>query len=140
MPNRPSIMRKDRRGIGGFMETMVAMMIVTIALSAFMTMFAYSNLPEPEVPDVSTDFVEGLRLENGSIVGLDETYPEDESERRGYCSMTICIKVVGRVNDHMLEMGEPTGGCDQIIRNGTFMIPGEDGARYAAAYEVIAFV
>lgn len=122
------------------METMVAMMIVTIALSAFMTMFAYDNIPEPEVPDISTDFIEGLYIENGSIMGLEEEYPEKESNRRGYHSMTVCIRVVGTINDCELNIGESTAGCDQIIRNGTFMIPGNDGARYAAAYEVIAFV
>ncbi len=122
------------------METMVAMMIVTIALSAFMTMFAYSHVPEQGTPEISTDFLEGLGLNDGSITGLDENYPKEESERRGYRSMTICIKVVGTINDIELNIGESTAGCDQIIDNGTFMIHGEDGARYAAAYEVIAFV
>ena len=133
-------MKKDRRGIGGFMETMVAMMVVTITISAFMTVFAYTNLPEPDVPDISTDFLDCLLIVDEDIVGLDTDYPEKESERRGYLSMTICIKVAGTLHDISLYLGESTPDCDQIIENGTILLKDENGNRHAAVYEVIAFV
>lgn len=133
-------MIKDKRGVGGFMESMVAMMVVTIALSMFMTAFAYTNTGDCEVHDVSTDFLGSLSIEDGTIIGLDEDYLVEESERKGYRSMTVSIKVAGDLMDIELSSGTRTDGCDQIIRNGTFMLPSDDGGRYAAVYEVIAFV
>ena len=122
------------------METMVAMMIVTITLSAFMTVFAYTNMPEPEIPDVSTDFLDSLSIGNGTIIGLEEDYTETESERKGYMSMTIHIRTVGTIHEIGIDIGHPTSDCDQIIENGTFTLFDENGNRHAAVYEVIAFV
>lgn len=133
-------MRKDRRGIGGFMETMVAMMIVTIAISAFMTVFTYTNLDEPEVHDVSTEFLHNLSIEDDEIVGIDPKYPYQETLRMGYVSMTIHLEVVGMAEDVYLDLGNCVEGHDQIVKNGTVMLTDEDGNRYAAFYEVIAFI
>ena len=133
-------MRKDRRGIGGFMETMMAMMIVTIAISAFMTVFTYTNLEQSEPAEISTDFLDGLSIRNDRIVGLDKDYPEKESLRKGYDSMTVCIRTVGSIHDYQLELGRPTNSSDQIIKNGNIILTSESGERYAAVYEVIAFV
>lgn len=133
-------MRKDRRGIGGFMETMVAMMIVTITISAFMAVFAYTNLPEAEVPGISTDFLKDILVIDGEITGIDDSYVVEESERKGYRSMTVCIRSTGDLYDLELNIGTPTYGCDQIIENGIFMLEHDDGSRCAAVYEVVAFV
>ena len=122
------------------METMVAMMVVTITLSSFMTVFAYTNLQESEAPDISLDFLNDLRIDNGAIVGLEDNYPELESGRRGYVSMTITIRTVGTVHNLELSLGNPMPGHNQFIENGSFMIPDVNGERYAAVYEVIAFV
>ena len=95
-------MRKDRRGIGGFMGTMVAMMIVTITISAFMAVFAYTNLPEAEVPGISTDFLKDILVIDGEITGIDDSYVVEESERKGY---RRCRRIDGRnlLQDHNKE-------------------------------------
>lgn len=122
------------------METMMAMMIVTIAMSSFMVAFAYTNVEEPDNRDVSIDFLDSLRIEDGRIVGFDRNYTVDESERMGYRSMKVFVKTVGGIYDIGFVSGVETDGCDQVIRNGTLMLVDENGARCAAVYEVIAFV
>ena len=133
-------MRKDRKGVGGFMETMVAMMIVTIVISMFMTTFAYNNMQQEETYNISTDFLNGLSISEGRIIGLDPDYTVKESERMGYHSMTIHIHVAGTIHDIDLETGTFIQNCNQEIRNGTFMLTNEKGDRFAATYEVVAFV
>ena len=133
-------MRMDRRAIGGFMETMAAMMIVTVALSAFMTVLVYTSVQEEIHKEISTDFLGMLTVTDEGIVGIDDDFANDEAIRKGYASMTIYVSTAGDVDRHTLFVGTETDGKDQMIKNGNIMLYRSDGTRCAAVYEVIAFV
>ena len=132
-------MKMDRKAEGSFAETMIAMMVVTIALAAFMGLFAYS-CSHAEGPDtrISTDFVKDLRIENGEIVGVDQSYIDDECTRKGYSSMVITIETAGDLNRCGLRLGEGTDSDFSFVR-GTVDIPCDDGTVILASYEVVAF-
>lgn len=131
-------MRMDRKAEGSFAETMMAMMIVTVALTVFMTVFAYSLNTEDREQPISTDFTHSLRYEDGEIVGIDESYVEEECTRRGYSSMVIRIEIAGSMNSASLLLGSPSESDFSFVR-GTVCIPCDDGTTVAANYEVVAF-
>lgn len=121
------------------METMIAMMIVTVAMSTFMSVYAFTQMNDGGEPEVSIDFLTELELDGTTLVGLDDEFVDGEVSKRGYVSMTIVVTTVGTVKSY-LRLGEYINGCDQIIRNGTMLIYDQEGRRHAAVYEVIAFV
>ena len=131
-------MRMDRKAEGSFAETMMAMMIVTVALTVFMTVFAYSLNTEDREQPISTDFTHSLRYEDGEIIGIDESYVEEECTRRGYSSMVIRIEIAGSMNSASLLLGSLSESDFSFVR-GTVCIPCDDGTTVAANYEVVAF-
>ena len=133
-------MKMDRKAEGSFAETMIAMMVVTIALAAFMGLFAYSSA-HADGPDtrISTDFVKDLRIEDGNIVGVDQSYIDDECTRKGFSGMVITIETAGSVNHCVLRLGSGTDSDFSFVK-GTVTIPCDDGTTVIANYEVVAFV
>lgn len=131
-------MRMNGRAEGSFAETLMAMMVVTIALTAFMAVFAYSlNANERETP-VSTSFVNSLRIEDGQIVGIDESYITEECTRKGYSSMVITLETAGPFGHAYLRLGESSDSDFGYARD-TVTVPCDDGTRAALTYEVVAF-
>lgn len=133
-------MKMNRKAEGSFAETMIAMMVVTIALTAFMGVFAYSCCHN-DGPDtrISTDFVKDLRIEGGEIVGVDQSYIDDECTRKGYASMVITVETAGSVNHCSLRIGTGSDSDYSFVR-GTIDLPCDDGTVVIANYEVVAFV
>ena len=131
-------MRMDKRAEGSFAETMMAMMVVTIALTVFMAVFAYSLSSEDEESRISTDFTDSLYVEDGQIKGLDESYIQEECVRKGYSSMVIRVETAGEYNHASLSLGE---SCDSDFSymKGTVSLPCDDGTTVLANYEVVAF-
>ena len=133
-------MRMNRRAEGSFAETMIAMMVVTIALTAFMGLFAYSCChTDGSDVRISTDFVKDLRIEDGRIVGVDQSYIDDECTRKGYSAMVITVETAGDLNRCSLRLGEGADSDYSFVR-GTINIPCDDGTTVIASYEVVAFV
>lgn len=132
-------MRMNRKAEGSFAETMMAMMVVTIALAAFMGVFAYSLHTQESEVRISTDFVKDLRIENGEIVGVDQSYIDDECTRRGYSAMVITVDTAGSINGYHLRVGQGNGH-DFTSVSGTLDLECDDGSVVLARYEVVAFV
>ncbi len=131
-------MRMDKRAEGSFAETMMAMMVVTVALTVFMSVFAYSLSTDEEEQRISTDFLDSLRVEDGEITGIDESYVQEECVRKGYTSMVIRIETAGDINKASLSLGGSSDSDFTFVR-GTTSIPCDDGTTVLASYEVVAF-
>ena len=131
-------MRMDKRAEGSFAETMMAMMVVTVALTVFMSVFAYSLSTDDGEQRISTDFLDSLRVEDGEITGVDESYVQEECVRKGYASMVIRIETAGDINKASLSLGESSDSDFTFVR-GTAAIPCDDGTTVLASYEVVAF-
>ena len=132
-------MRMNRRAEGSFAETMIAMMVVTIALAAFMGVFAYSLHTQDSSIRISEDFVRDLRIEKGEIVGVDQAYIDEECSRRGYSAMVITVDTAGNLNECHLRLGQGNDH-DFTSVSGIVDLRCDDGTVVIARYEVVAFV
>lgn len=115
----------------------MAVMVVSVALTAFIGLLAYSSVSENDIhraPD--TAFTEHLSITDGTI---DDTYSEELVSQMERNSLNgIRFKVSAACSDIQADMlvGEPLGLNADII-SGTVSIPSDDGRVYAASFEVI---
>lgn len=128
-------MRLNRRAEAGFMEALVAMMVATIALTAFMGVLVHTAAEE-HPPEVSLSFLDALSVEDGVIVGIDEDVLRRECGMMGYGSMAV--KVTVRLPDGpvTLKAGDVSGE-NLGFASGTMAVPCDDGTVVTAAYEVV---
>ncbi len=132
-------MIKDKRGEGGFMEAMMAFMVVTVAMTAFLGMLAYSDIGHSETHyDLDTGFIEKLELRDGKIVGETDKHLEGFVEKNNYNGAKLIVKIAGDLCDSSLgrSVGR-TDGNDIGTISGTFPISSDDGRTFVASYEVI---
>ena len=132
-------MIRDKRGEGGFMEAIVALMMVTIALTAFLGMLAYSEIGESDDEiTLDTGFIEDLRIADGEIVGDTERQLDRFVEKYGLNGARLTVKVAGTLSDSSLQRAS---GIEEGNNVGTFAgtlsIGSDDGRTFAASYEVV---
>ena len=132
-------MIRDKRGEGGFMEALVAFSAVTIALTIFRGLLAYSELGIAEDPkELDTEFIEKMTIENGRIVGYDGSHIDKFVERNGLNGAEVKVTVAGHLSNSSLD--ERTGitdGNNVDTVTGTFSIHSDDNRTFVASYEVI---
>ncbi len=133
-------MKLNRKGEGGFMEAMIAVMVVTLSLTAFMGVLSYNVLTDsPEetvVEEPALEFLDLLSIKDKKIVGdLDE---EMEGLAFGYSAVKIKVVAIGNVSIESLDKtyGEKT---DNIVRSdvGSVLLNADDGRTLLCSYEVI---
>ena len=120
------------------MESLVALMAVTVMLTSFLGMLSYSELgKERNSIELDTDFIEDLKLENGRIVGDTDSLIRfvDKYNLNG---ARLKVDVSGNLCDASLErLYETTDGNNADCRTGTFSISTDDGRTFVASYEVV---
>lgn len=131
-------MKMDNRAEGSFAETMMAMMVATVALTAFMGVFAYSLHAEHDSGEISTAFLDSVRIGEEGFTGIDESYIEEECVRMGYSSMVITLETAGSINHAYLRLGSPSDS-DYTYEKGAFPAECFDGTVVMVNYEVVAF-
>ena len=131
-------MIKDRKGIGGYMESLVALMAVTVMLTSFLGMLSYSELgKERNNIELDTDFIEDLKLENGKITGNTDSLIRF-IEKYDLNGARLTVNVTGNLCDASLNKTYgTTDGNNADCRNGTFPISSDDGRTFVASYEVV---
>ena len=131
-------MIRDRKGIGGYMESLVALMAVTVMLTSFLGMLSYSELgKERSTVELDTDFIEDLKMENGRITGDTDSLFRfvDKYDLNG---ARLKVDVSGNLCDASLERSYGTAeGNNADCRTGTFPISSDDGRTFVASYEVV---
>ena len=120
------------------MESLVALMAVTVMLTSFLGMLSYSELgKESNSIELDTDFIEDLKLENGRIVGDTDSLIRfiDKYDLNG---ARLKVEVTGNLCDASLNKvyGDEDGN-NADCRNGTFPISADDGRTFVASYEVV---
>ena len=121
------------------MEAMTALMIATVALTAFMGFLAYAQAQDPPEPEVSLTFLQRLSIEDGRISGFDEDYCETECAIRGYDSMAVIITAELPGGTVEIRAGGTSPGSSVTVESGTVHLPADDGSRVMAHYEVAVF-
>ena len=132
-------MIRDKRGEGGFMEAMVAFSAVTVALTLFLGLLAYSDLGNADdSKELDTEFLERLTIEDGRIVGYDDSHIYRFIERNDLNGAEVKVTVAGHLSDASLdEMTGTTDGNNVGTVTGTFSIHSDDNRTFVASYEVI---
>jgi len=132
-------MIRDKRGEGGFMEAMVALMMVSIALTAFLGMLAYSEIGESDdTITLETRFIEDLQIVDGEIVGETENQLDRFVEKNGLNGTRLTVKAAGTLSDaSLVRTSGTTEGNNVGTFTGTFPIDSDDGRVFAASYEVV---
>ena len=132
-------MIRDKRGEGGFMEAMVAFSAVTVALTLFLGLIAYSDLGNADdSKELDTEFLERLTIEDGRIVGYDGSHIYRFIERNDLNGAEVKVTVAGHLSDASLdEMTGTTDGNNVGTVTGTFSIHSDDNRTFVASYEVI---
>ena len=132
-------MIRGKRGEGGFMEAMVAFSAVTVALTLFLGLLAYTELGNADdTKELDTGFLEKLTIEDGRIAGYDGSHIDRFVERNDLNGAEVKVKVAGHLSDATLD--ERTGitdGDNVGTVTGTFPIHSDDNRTFVASYEVI---
>lgn len=132
-------MKMNRRGETGFMGSILAVMVVSVALTAFLGILSYTDLSLQErtfEPDLR--FADRLELSEGEITG---DYSEEMLrfiERCDLNGVRLKVSVAGPLSDASIDetFGTPSGSNAES-RKGTTSISSDDGRTYAASFEVI---
>ncbi|MCL2608162.1 MAG: hypothetical protein FWD92_06395 [Methanomassiliicoccaceae archaeon] len=120
----------SKKGEGGFMESMVAVMIVVISLTAFLSFLSFSTSVQVEKEaDIPLDLLDNVCIINGQIEADVEQRMIEITERYGYKGMYLRLSTAGAMYDSELIIS--VGTCDHgIIRSkGGTIIAGSDGGR-----------
>ena len=120
------------------MESLVALMAVTVMLTSFLGMLSYSELgKERNNIELDTDFIEDLKLENGKITGNTDSLIRF-IEKYDLNGARLTVNVTGNLCDASLNKTYgTTDGNNADCRNGTFPISSDDGRTFVASYEVV---
>ena len=126
----------NKKGIGGFMESMFAMMTVMVALTAFLMIIAYTDTTVDD-REVNVSFLDELYVSNGKICGLKESSLFILMEKERSKGMDVRLDVIGDVMNDSLEYhcGERTD--HPMGRTGTVSLDSDDGRTLLARYEVV---
>ena len=130
-------MIKDRKGVGGFMEAMVAMMIVLIAVTVFIGLFAYHQLPENDSVSIDTSYLE-FSIVDGRISGDITEEMQETCIKYDLKGIRVDISPVGNLFDDSKRFTYGSTDSDNITsEKGTLRLYGNDGSSVLATYEVV---
>ena len=132
-------MIRDRKGEGGFMEAITALMVVSVALTAFMGLLAYSEIGDKnDRITLDTEFIEDMELRDGRLCGETHQQLERFVDSNGLNGARLNVSVAGPLSNASLTDNAGIEDGDNIATiNGSFPLDSDDGRRFVASYEVV---
>ena len=120
------------------MESMVALMTVTVVLLLFMSILSGYTVNEERQQYIDVSFVKELRIHDGVITGDVNQRLASISERYGYDMVVLSVESVDPFIDCHKEFsyGERIGD-DMDSITGTVQLESDDGRTAVAAYKVM---
>ncbi|MCL2148937.1 MAG: hypothetical protein FWH47_06335 [Methanomassiliicoccaceae archaeon] len=135
-------MRFNKRGELGFPEAIMAVMIVTLSLSAYLGLFALNAANSGGGPDVHIDhrIFDTLVVSRGEVTGDIEMMLVSEAERHGYRGVSVICEVPGGLG--VKGMSVRIGDMDGSIGSERFLcqLRSADGRALPAVIEVAVCV
>jgi Tfp pilus assembly protein PilV len=131
-------MRYGGKGEGGFIESMMAVMVVIIALTAFLSLLAYSTSYDNE-KDISipANMFNDVCVVNGSIEAPLENRMNDLAERNGYLGITVMLSTADPLYDSAITITVGSSDADRIWSgNGTIIAGTDDGRSVPVKYSM----
>ena len=131
-------MIKDRKGEGGFLEALSALMIVTVALTSFLGMLSYSELGSAErTTEMDVSFIDGLELRDGKIIGETSSHLEHFIERNSLNGARLCASIAGNDSVCRTDTAGIADGNNVGSISGTCSIDADSGRTFVLTYEVV---
>jgi Tfp pilus assembly protein PilV len=131
-------MRLNKKGEGGYMESMLAVMVVVISLTAFLSFLAYSSSQHSEKEaEMPSDILDDVRIINGQIEADIEGKMANAIERYGYEGMRVILSVSDGIYDSKLTVSVGSHDSDVILsKNGSMIVRSDDGRSVAVTYSM----
>ena len=119
------------------MEAMVAMMIVTIAMTSFISLIAYNELPTSnDDVMIDTSYLRFTVVDN-KITGDIQDQMELSCEKYGLLGINVDVKLIGPLfNDEKRYQCGITDSENNRVKNGTLRLSCDDGSIVLASYKV----
>ena len=119
------------------MEAMVAMMIVTIAMTSFISLIAYNELPTSnDDVMIDTSYLRFTVVDN-KITGDIQDQMELSCEKYGLIGINVDVKLIGPLfDDEKRYQCGITDSENNRVKNGTLRLSCDDGSIVLASYKV----
>ena len=119
------------------MEAMVAMMIVTIAMTSFISLIAYNELPTSnDDVMIDTSYLRFTVVDN-KITGDIQDQMELSCEKYGLLGINVDVKLIGPLfDDEKRYQYGITDSENNRVKNGTLRLSCDDGSIVLASYKV----
>ena len=120
------------------MEAMLAMMAVTVTITAFVGVLAYAHA-EPQEREIDTSFLNDLHIKDGRICGLDEGGVITYAGKTDASGITVKIEIIGDTVSDSLRFVYGTETGHTSFKEGSVTLDSDDGRRLLAHYEVVVW-
>lgn len=119
------------------MEAMVAMMIITIAMTSFISLIAYNELPTfNDDVMIDTSYLRFTVVDN-KITGDIQDQMELSCEKYGLLGINVDVRLIGPLfNDEKRYQCGITDSENNRVKNGTLRLSCDDGSIVLASYKV----
>ncbi|WP_400196873.1 hypothetical protein [Candidatus Methanarcanum hacksteinii] len=119
------------------MEAMVAMMIVTIAMTSFISLIAYNEFPTfNDDVMIDTSYLRFTVVDN-KITGDIQDQMELSCEKYGLLGINVDVRLIGPLfNDEKRYQCGITDSENNRVKNGTLRLSCDDGSIVLASYKV----
>ena len=119
------------------MEAIVAMMIVTIAMTSFISLIAYNELPTfNDDVMIDTSYLRFTVVDN-KITGDIQDQMELSCEKYGLLGINVDVRLIGPLfNDEKRYQCGITDSENNRVKNGTLRLSCDDGSIVLASYKV----
>lgn len=135
-------MRLDKRGDLGFPEAIMAVMIITLSLTAFMGVVAFDLVNNDDDRSIELDpkIFERLSLDAGTVVGDLNDELNSMVDRHGYKGISVTCKIPGELGfeSAVFSVGDLAG--DPVFDRFLCSMNSSDGRVLPAVIEVMICV
>ncbi|MFA6709996.1 MAG: hypothetical protein WC067_01645 [Candidatus Methanomethylophilaceae archaeon] len=135
-------MRLNKKAECEFMGAMIAVMVITITLTAFIGLLSYISVSDTtETADIETDYLSKLSIKNENIVGDIQSDLQEQIYSKNYKSIRLTVKTIGMISEDIFSAAAGEEKTDNVISKiGTLILQSDDGRRLAASYEVVVWI
>lgn len=135
-------MRMNKKAECEFMGAMIAVMVITVTLTAFIGLLGYISISDTtETDGIETDYLSKLSIEKENIVGDVQDDLQEQICSNDYNFIRLTVKTIGLISEDTFSASAGEKKTDNVIsKTGTLILQSDDGRRLAASYEVVVWI
>ncbi|MDR0778881.1 MAG: hypothetical protein LBE48_05555 [Methanomassiliicoccaceae archaeon] len=134
-------MRLNRRGEGGFIESVIAVMAIIITLTVFLSFLAFSTSQYDErEKEMPMSILDDVKIISGNIEADIEGTMDEIIGRYGYTGMRVILSAAS-IYDSSVTFSAGKNDSDKIIsKNGTIIVRSDDGRSVPVNYSMAVWL